>query len=145
VRLRTEWTRLFGGWVSRTSSGCQITHLSIDRQTKSIKLALMQDATFGFRSLLPLFALLSLGLAGGVKGQAPDLTKNMTPVDCAFDFTYSYNLGPTGLRGWIYVSPDNSTGAKELMTEAGVWRAGCAMGRPGDPPWQASFWAEKRR
>ena len=50
-----------------------------------------------------LFALvLVLGVPGGVKAAAPDLTV----VDLStIDTSHNYSLGPTGMRGWIYVGP----------------------------------------
>lgn len=59
------------------------------------------DSVISCRELAPLFAL-ALGLALPIRGkaqQAPDLTK----VDhSTIVTTYNYNLGPTGMRGWIY-------------------------------------------
>ena len=60
----------------------------------------MKNAVTGCRGVFPLVALaLLLGVSGGVKAAAPDLTT----VDLhTIDRFYSYNLGPTGMRGWIY-------------------------------------------
>jgi len=55
--------------------------------------------------------------------QAPDLTNTNLAL---IDKTYNYNLGPTGLRGWIYVARDSkldpdghgySRGGDESMTD----------------------------
>ena len=71
--------------------------------------------------------LVMLGAAARAWGgtQGPDLTTNMTPGDCAFDFSYSYHLGPTGLRGWIYLQAGeygSTFGPQGLMTAAQPWQ-----------------------
>src|SRR4051812_32938949 len=58
-----------------------------------------------FQKLLVLFSFGVLGsdLAGA---DGPDLTS----VDInSIDRSQTYNLGPTGLRGWIYTHPDSPT------------------------------------
>jgi len=35
---------------------------------------------------------------------------------------YSYSLGPTGLRGWIYRNPEKDAGQQGLMTAAAPWQ-----------------------
>jgi hypothetical protein len=56
----------------------------------------MQNATSGCRRIIPLFALLLILPGFPAWGAPPDTT-----VDY-IDTTYTYNLGPTGARGWIY-------------------------------------------
>ena len=68
----------------------------------------MKNSKDNYRGLFPLFALaLLLAVPDGVKAAAPDLTT----VDLStIDTTRSYSLGPTGMRGWIYVARDNKVG-----------------------------------
>lgn len=64
------------------------------------------------RWALPLaFGILS---AVTVRANPPDLTA--PGVIAGIDRTYTYNLGPTGLRGWIYVNRAN-VGDSGLMTD----------------------------
>ena len=54
---------------------------------------------------------LLLTLSTEVRAAAPDLTAPGVLVDT----TYTYNLGPTGARGWFY-----STGNEWLFTPEGL-------------------------
>ncbi len=56
---------------------------------------------------------LALAVPGGVLAKPLDLTA--AGVIDTIDRTYTYNLGPTGLRGWIYISSGN-VGADGLIT-----------------------------
>jgi hypothetical protein len=49
--------------------------------------------------------------AGSLLANPPDLTKSNT-----VDRTGTYNLGPTGLRGWIYTKPANNLDASQGRT-----------------------------
>ncbi len=60
----------------------------------------MKNATTGCRGIFPPVALALLLPGFPAYGAPPDATK-----DC-IDTTYTYNLGPTGARGWIY-NPGN--------------------------------------
>jgi len=51
-------------------------------------------------SLLIAIAILPLGAASAAEPVPPDLTQNRD-----VDRKGTYNLGPTGLRGWIYLKP----------------------------------------
>jgi len=68
------------------------------------------------------FALLALtlllGVARGVKGAAPNLT---TEDLSTIDRTYTYNLGPTGMRGWMY-RDGNNVGDFGTMTAQPPWQ-----------------------
>ena len=79
----------------------------------------MNIATNGCRGIFPLFALLLLGVPAGVKAQlAPDLTTtDLTTIDR----TYNYNLGPTGMRGWMYRDGRN-VGDFGTMTGQQPWQ-----------------------
>ncbi len=71
---------------------------------------------FGF-ALLALPVL--LGFSGGVEAQlAPDLT---TTDLSTIDRTYTYNLGPTGMRGWMYRDGRN-VGDLGTMTAQQPWQ-----------------------
>jgi hypothetical protein len=69
------------------------------------------------RSLITTIILpgvLMLGLASPLCAQVPDLTK-----DQSVDRKLTYNLGPTGLRGWIYTkAADNLDAAQGRTTTA---------------------------
>jgi autotransporter-associated beta strand protein len=58
----------------------------------------MRMKRFNFRACA---WLLCLTLPSALMAAPPDLTA--TNVIASIDRTYTYNLGPTGLRGWIYV------------------------------------------
>ncbi len=74
-------------------------------------------ARIGFE-LLTLTLL--LGLPGGVQAQlAPDLTA--AGVIAGIDRTATYNLGPTGMRGWIY-RDGNNVGDYGTMSGQQPWQ-----------------------
>jgi autotransporter-associated beta strand protein len=74
----------------------------------------MKNTADDRRGLVPLLALaLALAVPGGVLAKPPDLTA--AGVIATIDRTYTYNLGSTGLRGWISVSSGN-VGADGLIT-----------------------------
>jgi S1-C subfamily serine protease len=59
--------------------------------------------------------LIVLGIANPLHAQAPDLTKNIQSIDREL----TYNLGATGLRGWIYTkAADNLDAAQGRTTLA---------------------------
>ena len=64
----------------------------------------MKNDTYGWHKMLPLSAfcssLLLLAVPGGIQAAPPDLTA--AGVIATINRTYTYNLGATGLRGWIY-------------------------------------------
>ena len=62
-----------------------------------------------------LLALLAMGLASPLYSQVPDLTKNTASVDR----TLTYNLGATGLRGWIYTKAASNLDAAQGRTTLG--------------------------
>ncbi|MDX1681178.1 MAG: DUF6288 domain-containing protein, partial [Akkermansiaceae bacterium] len=66
------------------------------------------------RSLGSLLLGSYLLLVASVTAAPPDLTQS--GVIAGIDRTYTYNLGPTGLRGWIWVDRDNA-GATGRMTD----------------------------
>jgi hypothetical protein len=77
--------------------------------------------------LFPLFTLaLLLAVPGGIQAQPPDLTT----VDLsALDTTYNYNLGPTGMRGWMLSDSHTALGT----ITAGSWQilvVGVGSGTP---------------
>ena len=59
-----------------------------------------------------LLALLALGISNPLSGQAPDLTKDFQSIDRKL----TYNLGATGLRGWIYTKAANNLDAAQGRT-----------------------------
>jgi Family of unknown function (DUF6288)/HEAT repeats len=62
-----------------------------------------------------LLAVLAMGLASPLSAQVPDLTKDTQAVDRKA----TYNLGATGLRGWIYTkAADNLDAAQGRTTLA---------------------------
>lgn len=65
---------------------------------------LMQSAT--------LLGALVLGIASPLSGQVPDLTKDLQSVDRKL----TYNLGATGLRGWIHTKAANNLDAAQGRT-----------------------------
>ena len=61
---------------------------------------------------------LLLGGLGGARAAAPDLTKtNLATIDT----THNYNLGPTGMRGWLYRDGAN-VGDFGTMTGQKPWQ-----------------------
>lgn len=59
-----------------------------------------------------LLAALAVGIASPLFSQVPDLTKDTQSVDR----TATYNLGATGLRGWIYTKAANNLDAAQGRT-----------------------------
>jgi hypothetical protein len=59
-----------------------------------------------------LLATLAVGLTSPLFSQVPDLTKDTQSVDR----TLTYNLGATGLRGWIFTKPANNLDAAQGRT-----------------------------
>jgi HEAT repeat protein len=59
-----------------------------------------------------LLASLAMGLASPLYSQVPDLTKDAQSVDRKL----TYNLGATGLRGWIYTKAANNLDAAQGRT-----------------------------
>ena len=59
-----------------------------------------------------LLAALAMGLASPLFSQVPDLTKDTQSVDRKL----TYNLGATGLRGWIYTKAANNLDAAQGRT-----------------------------
>ena len=66
------------------------------------------------------FVLLAALIAPGVaRAAAPDLTvTDLATINSA----KNYNLGPTGLRGWIYRNGAANAGAQGLMSAASPWQ-----------------------
>ena len=62
-----------------------------------------------------LLALLAMGLTSPLYSQVPDLTKDTASVDR----TLTYNLGATGLRGWIYTKAASNLDAAQGRTTLG--------------------------
>ena len=72
------------------------------------------------------FSLLLLGFPSGARAQAPDLTVGNTRYTVSTNTQYyiggnifTYNLGPTGLRGWIYALGDAKT---DSFTSIAPWQ-----------------------
>ena len=62
-----------------------------------------------------LVAAVMLGFAASLSAQVPDLTKDASSIDRKL----TYNLGATGLRGWIYTkAADNLDAAQGRTTLA---------------------------
>ena len=59
-----------------------------------------------------LLAALAMGLTSPLFSQVPDLTKDTQSVDRKL----TYNLGATGLRGWIYTKAANNLDAAQGRT-----------------------------
>ena len=59
-----------------------------------------------------LLSALILGFANPLFAQVPDLTKDTQAVDRKA----TYNLGATGLRGWIYTKAANNLDAAQGRT-----------------------------
>jgi hypothetical protein len=79
----------------------------------------MKNATIRCRAVFPLLGLfLLLIVPGAVEAAAPDLT---TTDLSTIDRTYTYNLGPTGMRGWIYIDRNN-VGDYGTMTAQQPWQ-----------------------
>ncbi|MCX6872569.1 MAG: hypothetical protein NTW21_02000 [Verrucomicrobia bacterium] len=63
-------------------------------------------------STIGLLAALTMGLSSPLISQVPDLTKDTQSVDRKL----TYNLGSTGLRGWIYIKAANNLDAAQGRT-----------------------------
>ncbi|PAW64012.1 MAG: hypothetical protein B9S38_16810 [Verrucomicrobiia bacterium Tous-C4TDCM] len=76
----------------------------------------MSTLTHSRTALPTLFWTLLLALSGALRAAPPDLTA--TGVIPTIDRSETYNLGPTGLRGWIHLSggAGNTHGADGTMT-----------------------------
>jgi len=59
-----------------------------------------------------LLAALAMGLTSPLFSQVPDLTKDTQSVDRKL----TYNLGATGLRGWIYTKAADNLDAAQVRT-----------------------------
>ena len=64
--------------------------------------------------LIPVLALLALALPVIAEESPPDLTKGTSSIDR----TRTYNLGATGLRGWIYTHPETYLDSLQGRTTA---------------------------
>ena len=62
---------------------------------------------------------LCLGAASPSRTQAPDLTRSDLST---INRESTYNLGPTGMRGWIYLNQDTDAGQQGLMTATPPWQ-----------------------
>ena len=60
-----------------------------------------------------LLAALVMGFTSPLSSQVPDLTSSNS-----VDRSLTYNLGPTGLRGWIYTKPESNLDAAQGRTTA---------------------------
>ena len=76
----------------------------------------MKNTVGNCGGLFPLFTLaLLLAVPGGIQARPPDLTT----VDLStLDTTYNYNLGPTGMRGWMLSDSHTALGT----ITAGSWQ-----------------------
>ncbi len=69
---------------------------------------------------------LLLAVPGAIQAQAPDLTG--VGVIATIDTTYNYNLGPTGMRGWLYRNGAThfygqlAAAADDLITAVPPWQ-----------------------
>ena len=60
-----------------------------------------------------------LTVPGAAQAAAPDLTAtDLATINSA----KNYNLGPTGMRGWIYLNTASGSGPQGLMTAASPWQ-----------------------
>lgn len=75
-------------------------------------------------------ALVFVSLAHGLHAAPPDLTA--PGVIAGIDHSLSYNLGSTGLRGWIYLDRNN-VGDVGLMTDASRQILVTAASAPAEP------------
>jgi hypothetical protein len=69
------------------------------------------------RRLTPVFSLFiaaALYLAGHARAAVPDLTAGGVPSS-----SININLGPTGLRGWVYHSGINTGGSRQIQVQVG--------------------------
>jgi len=62
--------------------------------------------------IIGLLAALAMGLSSPLFSQVPNLTKDAQSVDRKL----TYNLGATGLRGWIYTKAANNLDAAQGLT-----------------------------
>ena len=84
----------------------------------------MNTLTHSRTALPALFLTLLLALSGALRAAPPDLTAAgviaalKTDTTATPEYGETYNLGPTGLRGWIYLSggAGNTHGADGTMT-----------------------------
>ena len=87
----------------------------------------MKNTVDNCRGLFPLFTLaLVLAVPGGIQAQPPDLT---TEDLSTLVTTYNYNLGPTGMRGWMLSDSHPALGT----ITAGSWQilvVGVGAGTP---------------
>jgi hypothetical protein len=89
----------------------------------------MRSTALGRAGLARLALTLLMGFPGWVRAQAPDLTA----TDLAtIDRTYTYNLGPTGMRGWLY-RDGNNVGDLGTMTGQKPWQILVATVGAGTP------------
>ena len=79
-----------------------------------------------------LLAALAMGLTSPLFSQVPDLTKDTQSVDRKL----TYNLGATGLRGWIHTKAANNLDAHK---GARLWPAA-----KDHPPLRSTTSASKR-
>ncbi len=86
----------------------------------------MKHILIGFRGFVMCLAVLWFGLPAGLKAQAPDLTVGIVRFTVYTNSQYyiggqffTYNLGPTGLRGWIYAL---GPGTLDQFTSVAPWQ-----------------------
>jgi hypothetical protein len=83
-------------------------------------LSLLQSAIRNHRSAIAtLLCVASLASVASAH-LAPDLTNGTTRF--TIDTTYNYNLGPTGLRGWIYIINGIPGGEYGMQTSEEPWQ-----------------------
>ena len=91
----------------------------------------MQDI---FTLIIPFIILTA---ASGFAAEPPKTPPDLT-LDRSVDRKLTYNLGPTGLRGWIYTRPANfadsqqgktTTASRESLESAGGRAVTACMGR----------------
>ena len=105
------------------------------------------------RSILPaagrLAALALLVANGTLQAAAPDLTNGGVP-----DTTRTINLGPTGLRGWVYHVKENSSESRQIQVKsvaaespaAGIFAANdVILGASGTGATPVNFSSDARR
>ncbi len=80
----------------------------------------MKNSTIGYAVYnAAAWVILAAVAAVGAEQLPPDLTRGETEGGgCKVDLAQTYNLGPTGLRGWIYTRPQSDLDAKQGRTTA---------------------------
>ena len=82
------------------------------------------------------FVLLAVLIVPGVaQAAAPDLTvTDLATINTA----NNYNLGPTGMRGWIYRNGAVNAGAQGLMSADSPWQILVVAVGTNTPAWASS-------